>query len=45
MKSKWWEEKAIELLMAADRKNMKSFYIGLKKLFIWSQIKRNVSTP
>jgi len=26
MKSKWWEEKAIERLLAANRRDMKSFY-------------------
>jgi len=33
MKSKWWEEKAIELQMAADRRYMKTVYLGLKEAY------------
>ena len=30
MKSRWWEEKARELQEAADRRDMKAFYTGLR---------------
>jgi len=33
MKSKWWEEKAEELQLAADTNNMKAFYNGLKEVY------------
>ena len=32
LKSDWWERKAVELQRAADRKDMKGFYSGLKEI-------------
>ena len=33
MKERWWYNKAIELQEAADSKNTKAFYDGLKEVF------------
>ena len=33
MKSKWWEEKAKELQSAADKRDMKAFYTGLREIY------------
>ena len=33
MKSRWWEEKAKELQTAADRRDMKAFYTGLREIY------------
>ena len=33
MKSRWWEEKARELQEAADRRDMKAFYTGLRETY------------
>jgi len=32
-KTQWWEEKAEELQLAADKNNMKAFYNGLKEVY------------
>ena len=32
MKIKWWEEKAQELQTAADKRDMKAFYTGLREI-------------
>lgn len=33
LKSKWWEEKAEGLQLAADKNDMKSFYSGLREIY------------
>ena len=33
MKSKWWDEKAEKLQIAADRKDMKTFFTGLREIY------------
>ncbi|KAK2164624.1 hypothetical protein LSH36_61g09069 [Paralvinella palmiformis] len=33
LRSDWWEIKAVELQIAADKNNMKSFYIGPKEIW------------
>lgn len=33
MKTRWWEEKAEELLTASDRRDMKAFYTGLRETY------------
>ena len=33
MKSRWWEEKARELQEATDRRDMKTFYTGLRETY------------
>ena len=38
LKSDWWERKAVELQRAADRKDMKGFYRGLKE--VWGPKKK-----
>jgi hypothetical protein len=32
-KSVWWEKKASELQTAADRRDMKAFYTGLREVY------------
>jgi len=33
LRSDWWEIKAVELQIAADKNNMKGFYIGPKEVW------------
>lgn len=33
MKNKWWQDKALQLQLAADQHNMKAFYDNLKGVF------------
>ena len=33
MKSIWWDEKAEELQTAADRRDMKTFFTGLREIY------------
>lgn len=33
LKSQWWDQKAEEIQLAAEKNDMKTFYSGLKELY------------